>query len=435
VLYCWLWLQELMLSVAALAQLSFYDPHLVIAASTAFVEAVAAIQDDANTNRSSSSSSSTANADSCSDVIFASKRNSPTSSTTTSHSKCIGSSSRLQTKQQGQHQQQGVELLHRIRDHQLVINYLWANASLGHADSLLLQAALQLLLQRGLVPNNISKSHLPLCLWALAALLVCLLQDQQHHQQQQGCPQHTQQFQMGDEMQQLVCAVAAEHSMLAQQALQLWQGHYTGSSSRSSSPAQDDRSRGSASLEAPQPAAPKVKPASSSRHKAKAGGHSSSTGVGRPAFSIDSRRQMCQAHIWLQAAVSAAGGGSSAVAAAAAGGSSPAHSSGSGCGSSAVAAADTGGGSSSPGALPQPSTTSSTSTLAGSGGLWSLPRLLQEAEQLYASQQQEQEQQDLLVFWQWCGAAWAGNKAQVSGLQRGVFQVRCDLEWQTLHQE
>jgi hypothetical protein len=56
--------------------------------------------------------------------------------------------------------------------------------------------------------------------------------------------------------------------------------------------------------------------------------------------------------------------------------------------------------------------------------LWPLSRLLQEAEQQqqhYAGQQQQQ--QDLSAFWEWCGAAWAGNTPQVSGLQRDVHQV------------
>jgi hypothetical protein len=301
--------QELLVSVTALAQLSYYDRHLMYTASQVFAQAVAAAG------------------------------GSGTPSTATNSN----SVSQVRKQGGGKQQQQQQELLPHVRDHQLIVNYLWANASCGYVDLLLLPAALQLLLVRGLV-GAISRSHLPLCMWALAALLVCQLQQQQQQQQQQL----------------LVQAVIAVHDMLAAQAQQLWLD--------SQADIQPTGSKG-ANYTTPK--------------GAEAGQQQ------QPPFSADGWQQMYQARAWIQAAAAATAAAEAAAAA-------PASS----------------------------STVLGGEIAAAGSGLWSSAQLLAVAQQ----QQQQQQQQlkspgDLSRFWQFCCAAWAGNRVQVSGLQQQVFQV------------
>jgi hypothetical protein len=357
-------MQELLLSVTALAQISYFDSQFLSTASTAFTAAVAASADIGVSSTSKSSG----------------------------HVQEHQQQQPLQPPQQQQQQQQQ-GLLSGIRDDQLIINYLWANASLAHSDPLLLRAAVQLLLSRVLV-CDISRSHLPLCMWSLAALLVCDQQQQQQRQQQQ------QQQQEGD----LIHAVVAVHNVLAQQAQQMWleaskatsyQQQHSSNSKQEHQPAHtfsndttSDSSSDSSSSST-----------GTSKSRRSRGAHSSSrqepsqkgSARLRVPFSIDSRRQMYQAHVWLQAAATAAPDADSRTRYA-----NDAHT------QAAVPPVTTG---------------------------------LSSPAELLATAQQQQQQQAAAAgsvseegFWRYCAAAWSNNTSQVSGLQRQVFQVSSSTE-------
>jgi hypothetical protein len=212
-----------------------------------------------------------------------------------------------------------------VPDARTVINFLWAAASLAHRHAALLPAALQLLLQRSLLPAPVPASHLALAMWSLAALLVV--------GHLQPPPQE-----QPSRVRQLVRTVRAVQDAQAQHAAQLWHG----------------------------------------RQQQQAHKH---------AFSGDSRRQMHQARVWLQAVV-----------------------------------------------LPRDGSAAEAPTRMQpqQAGLWSADQLLQAAEQQLAGSQQQQQQQQgpeqqqelLPEFWRHCAEAWQRQPQTVSRLQREVAEVR-----------
>jgi len=435
-------MQELMLCVTALAQLGYYDTYLMATASQAFVSAVGAAG-------SSASAAPAASSVSCNNTQQQLQQ--PVS---LSSKKC----------QQGT----DADVLPNIRDLQLVINYLWANASLGYSSPLLLQAALQLLLITGGHVQRIGKSHLPLCMWALSALLVCMLhaaaQDvtQEPADLQQAAAavaqphrQNLQQQQQQQQQQQLMAVVHGVHHVLAAQAYAWWLQPASKQSSALAHGSGAPQGVGSSASKQQQ---------RSRQSRGSSGSVGSSRGRDVPAFSIDSRRQMYQAHIWLQAASAAAASATSTMAAAAAGASgsgvttSTAASTNHGStqlerttGAAAAAAVAAVAQAEAVGSTPGVGAATATGEAAAAhreASLWELQELiavLQQQQQQQLLQQQllllQQEQPDVMqvsehqgrqgdrvmqmaTFWDFCEASWSSNTPKVSLLQQQVFEVR-----------
>jgi hypothetical protein len=302
-------LQDLMVVAVSLARLRYYDAQLMHAAANRSAAAVQAYA--LPLSASAAAAAGMVGSRSADDSSAAPVQ-------------AIGRQQQLQLpskqgqQQQGKHQQRS-DTVNSAADslagitQQLLVNYLWANASLAQSSQQLLLAALQALLavpQGSGSPSNpsflqaLNPRLAPLCSWSLATMLVCLLAKRarvqgcdmtQEPAQQHGAVISTNSSRRGSKR----TAAAADCDRTAQDAAVCQLAHAVAAvhgdleCKAAAAAGSDGRSRGAGSK-------------SSSSASGPISSSSSSSGLSAVRFDQEGLAQLHHAHLLVTAAVNAA---------------------------------------------------------------------------------------------------------------------------------
>jgi hypothetical protein len=178
-------LQDLMVVAVALAKLRYYDAELMQAAASNFHAAVHPAQALPNLNIEAAAEGATE-----AEIAFQ-----PAAGANPQQQRQQRQGNKGKQRQSNKHHSSVAKASPESTadaalagiNQQLLINYIWSNASLAHSNVQLLSAALQALLSQhqgseaslnpGSVLQGLNPRLAPLCSWCLATLLVCLLAD------------------------------------------------------------------------------------------------------------------------------------------------------------------------------------------------------------------------------------------------------------------